>query len=402
VLSVVVNDKPEVIVQNRLEVVGGRGVVVPGCEPTSAVTSTTLMREQRGICKNTMVDVAAALLAIPGSTLEFGLNFGGVRQTWFVLPPSPFACCQPYAEDWYKILRELPPLPDQVEDRFDNCNTLGMGFCPSGDFEMGIPEPQPGSLPVAPSFGGSSAGSLYGGDGPPMPDTYVSEGTDIIAQFYASKPAPEGQPQPPGPLPPPLAGQPPGVPLPPPGYVPGFGQQRPVPPPEQPPIVPPPVPTLAPPQQILPREVVPQPLPPAPPAPPAPPTAAPKWIKPDLNSETKDIERTARELAISPSDLTAALASGKLTKLTDKVWQQLPNSNSYGIGRRDAEEHAASHKKGLRRIMYGLQHGGTLPAPIIVKRRTGPYLVAGNTRLMAAQVLKLTPLVWYADISSLT
>ena len=67
--------EPTVVLQRRLEVIGGRAIAVPGCEPTTSTSSTTLMRELRAVCKNSMVDVQAALLAIPGSTLEFGINF---------------------------------------------------------------------------------------------------------------------------------------------------------------------------------------------------------------------------------------------------------------------------------------------------------------------------------------
>lgn len=145
----------------RLQVVGTDKVVVPGCEPTTEVTSTTLSRERAKVCNNVMVDLQDALDAIPSSRVEFGVNWGPVRQRWFVLPPVPQDCrCTP---DYYKILRDLPSAEEVQEARLDVCATVGQGFCPSGDFRFGPPAdaPRPPADPYVPE--GIPPTGPYGG-----------------------------------------------------------------------------------------------------------------------------------------------------------------------------------------------------------------------------------------------
>lgn len=145
--------------------------MVPGCEPTSAVTSITLMNYQRreGTCKNAIVSLQDALDAIPGSYLEFGTNFNSPRKRWFVLPPfDPEACPCVGEHDWYGVLRSLAQEEAPIEEKFDACNLVGQGYCPSPDFKTNITGPygraQDGGAPV---------------------DSYVEEGhNDILSGRY--------------------------------------------------------------------------------------------------------------------------------------------------------------------------------------------------------------------------
>lgn len=128
----------DVNVALQLEVKPGNKILVPGCEPTSAMSSRTLgaFLQKSGRCKNALVPLKAALAAIPGSYVKFAHNFnrGGQRQRWFVLPStSPLCPCEPYV-DWYEVLRGLAIDEVPVTEEFDKCNTIGMGFCPSPDF----------------------------------------------------------------------------------------------------------------------------------------------------------------------------------------------------------------------------------------------------------------------------
>lgn len=125
----------------RLEIMGTDRVVVPGCEPTTEITSPTLANARNQVCKNVTVDLQDALDAIPGSRIEFGDNWGATRKRWFVLPAVQQRCCA-YSPDYYKILRELPSAAPVEETRFDVCDTVGQGFCPSGDFKF-TPKPAP-------------------------------------------------------------------------------------------------------------------------------------------------------------------------------------------------------------------------------------------------------------------
>ncbi len=142
--------------QHQLEIRGKNKVLVPGCEPSSSLTSKTLsayMAVGKG-CKNALVDLNDALTAIPGSYVKYGFNFNkGVRQKWFVLPPIEPTCpCSTYP-DYYEILRNIPGSELPVVDEFDKCDLIGMGYCPSPDFaNIEPPPPNPyheeGSFPV--------------------------------------------------------------------------------------------------------------------------------------------------------------------------------------------------------------------------------------------------------------
>lgn len=99
-------------IQNRLEILRGNKILVPGCEPTSAFTSPTLAENRE--CKASMVDLTDALAAIPDATI---VSWSNPRTRFFVLPsgppPSPDNCkdcaLQP---DYYQLLRDIGQVVD--------------------------------------------------------------------------------------------------------------------------------------------------------------------------------------------------------------------------------------------------------------------------------------------------
>lgn len=130
---------------HQLEVISGNKVLVPGCEPTSALSSLALSSylAEAG-CGNAIVDLQDALDVIPGSFVKLGANFnrGNMRQKWLVLPPIDVDCpCDQYP-DYYQILRDLANDELPIEEKFDACDVIGMGFCPSPDFDQ-VPAPPP-------------------------------------------------------------------------------------------------------------------------------------------------------------------------------------------------------------------------------------------------------------------
>lgn len=149
-----------IVLTRKLEVIGSDKIQVPGCEPTSAVTSPTLMAFQlkEGSCKNALVDLQVALDNIPGSKVEFFSNFGAPRKRYFVLPPFDLELCPCVAEpDWYEVLRQLADTESPVEEKFNPCDVIGMGFCPSPEFKTAKPPP---------------------------PDPYFKEGQSTISGFF--------------------------------------------------------------------------------------------------------------------------------------------------------------------------------------------------------------------------
>jgi hypothetical protein len=140
----------------QLEVKANNKIIVPGCEPTSALSSKALgaYLAKHG-CGSALVNLDEALRAIPGSFVKFGFNFnrGAYRQKWFVLPPVVERCPCPTYADYYKILKSLAHDELPVEESFDTCDINGMGYCPHPDFRLAEPPPvdpyrQEGSFPA--------------------------------------------------------------------------------------------------------------------------------------------------------------------------------------------------------------------------------------------------------------
>ncbi len=149
----------------QIEVHASNKILVPGCEPTSALSSRALgaYLAKHG-CGNALVNVEDVLCAIPGSFLKFGANFNhlGYRQKWLVLPPFWPGCPCPTYPDYYKILKSLANVELPVEESFDACDINGMGYCPHPDFKL-TPSPEPDMYKAEGSF---PAG---GGVLPPLP-----------------------------------------------------------------------------------------------------------------------------------------------------------------------------------------------------------------------------------------
>jgi hypothetical protein len=163
-------DDNGVYIYRKLDVLAGDKLLVPGCEPTSTISSKMLaaqLRERN--CGTALVDLADALEAIPGSTIEYGIHWTmGYRKKWLVLPPVKQGCpCTP-VEDYYAILRELANQEEPVTEKYDYCAMDNMGFCPSPGFEFA--DPPPPSPYIEPGTPYEGAGVL-----PPMQPWITSE-----------------------------------------------------------------------------------------------------------------------------------------------------------------------------------------------------------------------------------
>lgn len=122
-------------------------------------------------------------------------------------------------------------------------------------------------------------------------------------------------------------------------------------------------------------------------------TPAEKW------NELGELRRTARELQISYPALRAALDQSQMRVLKDEEWRNMVNTDSRGNWT-EAEvlEHVRG-KRNARRIFSGLRRKDALPVPMVLLRRgQKPYLIAGNTRLMACRALGITPVVLFINL----
>ena len=118
------------------------------------------------------------------------------------------------------------------------------------------------------------------------------------------------------------------------------------------------------------------------------------WVYPDVDDEMNEIERTSQELDINLQQLIDCFQNARLITLKDNIWSRLDNTDSYDIEQGDMESvtHLSSqYGKDLQGILKAFDNGGSLPAPIVLKSRGRYYLIAGNTRLMAARVHGVIP-----------
>lgn len=119
-----------------------------------------------------------------------------------------------------------------------------------------------------------------------------------------------------------------------------------------------------------------------------------KWKKPDIDEEQGEIERTALDLGIDNyEDLMGRAKKSKLEPLTDELWSQLENTDSYDTDTvKKADRLAREYNRDIASVFDGM--GKELPSPIVLLRDgEPPYLVGGNTRLMASRALGHTPKV---------
>lgn len=134
----------ETSINLQLEVLPGNKILIPGCEPTSALSSNKLSSwlAMSGCANGALVLLEDVLDAIPGSYVKFGANFnrGNRRQKWLVLPPRDTDCPCADQPDWYAVLRSLNQEEAPLEESYDTCDINGMGYCPSPDFDS-APEP---------------------------------------------------------------------------------------------------------------------------------------------------------------------------------------------------------------------------------------------------------------------
>lgn len=135
-------DSRRVSLSYQLPVLAGDIILVPGCEPSSELSSFTLTRAMD--CGKATVKLADVLEAIPGSYIWYTVDSsnGSVRKKFVVFPPIQIDCsCQPYP-DFYAILKTLANEEAPIVEAFNHCDVIGQGFCPSPGWRN-TPAPEP-------------------------------------------------------------------------------------------------------------------------------------------------------------------------------------------------------------------------------------------------------------------
>ena len=124
------------------------------------------------------------------------------------------------------------------------------------------------------------------------------------------------------------------------------------------------------------------------------------WIAPSIQEEMGEIKRTAKELGLSLKKLLTAAQQGTLVTLSDDLWSQMENTDSWETTDiNTVEKLGIEYERDVGRLVQAMKTGQTLPAPLVLVKPDGiPYLVGGNTRLMVARALGIKPKVFLIQI----
>ena len=121
-----------ITVKNKLEIKNGNVISVPGCEPISSLTGTSLLKNIE--CNASIIPLADALALIPGSRIIRTLIPAGQAGTgrFFELPAGPPPNgndCDNCPPDYYAILRENAHIEEEEESlSLDNDVCAGFNF----------------------------------------------------------------------------------------------------------------------------------------------------------------------------------------------------------------------------------------------------------------------------------
>lgn len=137
----------------------------------------------------------------------------------------------------------------------------------------------------------------------------------------------------------------------------------------------------------------------------------PVFLFPDVEKERGEIERVAGEV-FGEKDardffqrFSDAARSATLEDLSEDMWRRLLNTDSHDIplaGWSDVEacavEGHADHPRDWQALRSSYEQGASIEAPIVMNAGGTLHLVAGNTRLMVARALGVTPKVLLVEL----
>jgi len=114
-----------------------------------------------------------------------------------------------------------------------------------------------------------------------------------------------------------------------------------------------------------------------------------------VEREESEIERTGEEFNVPLEDLKFAFIAGKMVILSEDIWAELENSDSWEVKTiDDAIKLADKYNKNWRPIYEAIKADKDIDPPMVLNYAdTHYYLVSGNTRLMFYKALGITPKV---------
>lgn len=125
------------------------------------------------------------------------------------------------------------------------------------------------------------------------------------------------------------------------------------------------------------------------------------WRMPSWEEEIGEFLRVSQVLDMPLTALRHLWEESHVRDLDQNTWGRLRNADSAKMAPGDHEKAfgaARAAGRDMTRVMDAILSGGVLPMPIVMLLDDGtPYLVAGNTRLMACRVEGRTPAVLLMD-----
>ena len=122
----------------KISILANDTIIIPGCEFATSVTSTTYNANDMQGCTVPTLIVKKVLAAIPGSKVVRLSNGTGIPTNRFLQLPESYAglCCL-NPTDWYKILRNLAAIPDDLAPDYDSCRVVNYdpaydNYCATG------------------------------------------------------------------------------------------------------------------------------------------------------------------------------------------------------------------------------------------------------------------------------
>jgi len=125
------------------------------------------------------------------------------------------------------------------------------------------------------------------------------------------------------------------------------------------------------------------------------------WKHPDISAEVGEFRRHARRFELSAEELEEYVKNnGQLIPMSRELYDTLQNTQMREVSSvEDLDRIGKENNKDFEGIKKGIEAGSQFNAPIVVQREgESPWLVAGNTRLVAAAAYGITPEVWYVKI----
>lgn len=132
------------------------------------------------------------------------------------------------------------------------------------------------------------------------------------------------------------------------------------------------------------------------------------WSRPDVMREIGEITRTAKTFSKDEAasqdffiQMVDAFRTKELQELSEEMWGQLENTDSYHIKKGDLKEvehRGFNYHRNPGAIIEKIKSGETLTAPTIAIYKNVPHKVGGNTRLMVARALGITPQVVVSEL----